>query len=235
MGGLKVAIIGSGSMGALLAARIPTNYRKVIISRQREVASTLADEVGGVAADHVSAVRGCSVVLLAVPGHAVPQVLRDASPHLAEGALVVNMAPDLVTADLAAEFPRLSVAAAKIIGHAAEMRHGTGGVVVLDHVEGEWEDRLRSMLDGLGTVLRGRESLALEANIAVAEAMLQAQTALLAQLQALGLERHTAQAAIAGSAPGVILSLALGEPGPFVQGVINKVRGGAPADHAASH
>lgn len=208
MGGFKVAIMGAGSMGALLATRIPASYRKVIISGDRAEAAHVADEVGGVASDQVSAVRGCQVILLAVPGAQMPGLVREAMPHLLDGALVVNTAPDLATPDLAAEFPKLRFAAAKLIGHPTELSMGSPGVVVLDHVDDAGFDQLSALLEGLGPVVSGSEDLVAGAQEAMTGVMARARAELQDKLSALGLEEDLARTAVTATAPGVLRDLA---------------------------
>lgn len=208
MGGYKVAIVGAGRMGSLLAHRIPAGFRKVIISRERNGAAQVADEVGGLASDQISAVRGCQVVLLAIPGSAVSTVVREMTPHLAEGTLVVNMAPEIMTGDLAEDFPNVRFAAAKVLGHSRELHLGARGVVVLDHVDEDAEDRLRQLLEPVGPLMRGSESMVEEAGAAIVAVMQEIQSSLLARLTGLGLDRHMAQVALAGTAPGVLHALA---------------------------
>jgi pyrroline-5-carboxylate reductase len=203
VGGYKVAIVGAGRLGTLLATRIPASYRKVIISPDRAEAQGLADEVGGVASDQPSSVRGCQLVLLTA---STPWVLEIA-PHMPEGALVVNMAPDLVTTDLQEALPRVSVVAAKVIGHTRELTLGTPGLVVLDHVDAESERKLTALLDGLGPVVRGEESMAAEVEAVIAQTMLEVRERLAERLQGAGLSAEMAETAIASTAPGVLWSL----------------------------
>ncbi|HWI64176.1 MAG TPA: NAD(P)-binding domain-containing protein [Symbiobacteriaceae bacterium] len=235
MGGFKVAIVGAGRMGSLLAQRIPVGYRKVIISRDRAGAAQVADEVGGLASDQISAVRGCQVIFLAVPGQAVTQLVRDMAAHLADTALVVNMAPEIMTGDLAADVPNVRLAAAKILGHARELQMGARGVVVLDHIDEEAEDRLRQLLEPLGPIIRGSESMVLDAGGAIVQAMQDAARTLTSRLTALGLERHLAQVVLAGAAPGVLRNLAEGSDVQVLAGATDKRTTGATTEASASH
>lgn len=207
MGGYKVAIVGAGSLGSLLAHRIPGTYRKVIISRERTEAGHLADDVGGIAADQPSAVRGCQIVFLTVTDGTAVQWVREMQPHLGEGTLVVNMVPELATADLVGEFAKLHFAAAKLIGHPRELSLGTPGVVVLDRVDGEAEERLTAMLSGLGAVSRGSEQMVLTVQLAIADTMAEVRTRLTDRLLEAGLSRALAESAIASAAPGVLWSV----------------------------
>lgn len=222
---MKVAIVGAGRMGTLVASRVPGSYRKVIISRRRQSAVALADEVGGIASDQLSAVRGCPVVLLVVPGSAVVPLVQDLQPHLDDNALLVNMATDVGTADLAETFPDLQFAAAKIIGHAREMAHGSPGVILLDRVNPEQEELLASILGGIGPVIRDDENKVRQANTAVAEEMVRAEIALRRRLEQLGLDPELIRVAVKTTGPGILRSLGDGDAGPFVQEVIRRVRG----------
>lgn len=235
MTGYKVAIVGAGTMGSLLANRIPAGYRKVIISRERAGAAQVADEVGGLASDQISAVRGCQVVFLAVPGAAVAPVVRDMSSHLAEGALVVNMASDIMTGDLAADFPKVRFAAAKVLGHARELHLGARGVVVLDHIDEEAEDRLRLLLEPLGPIIRGSETMVQEAGAAVFAVMQDAQNELISRLIGLGLDRLLARTVLAGAAPGVLRTMAGGDEERLPQSHLDRGRPGGPPELTASH
>jgi pyrroline-5-carboxylate reductase len=230
-----VAIVGAGAMGSLLAFRIPGGYRKVIISRERGGAAQVADEVGGLASDQISAVRGCQVIFLAVPGAAVLPLLREMTPHVAENALVVNMAPDLFTGDLAAEHAAVRFAAAKVLGHADELAAGARGLVVLDHVDEEAEDRLRQLLEPVGPVMRGSETLVQEAGAAIMDVMTEARRNLLDRLSVLGLDGPLAQVVLAGAAPGVLRSMAQLEAGTPAEGAIDRSKTGAAPEGWASH
>lgn len=203
----KVAIIGAGRMATLLANRLPTTCRKVIIGKRKSRAALLADEVGGVASDQISAVRGCRVVFLALPAAAVAQVVQDASAHLEPNAIMANMALDLPTGDLTDQFPRLRVVAVKVIGHAGEMSQGAAGVVVIDRADDAEEELLRDLLDGLGTVVRGEESKVMAAGRAVVDVMSEAEATLRRRLSDLGLDRQAVAAAITTLGPGVLRSL----------------------------
>lgn len=231
MSGLKVAIIGTGRLGTLVAGRIPANCRKVIISRRKGGAVHLADEVGGLAADQLTAVRGCQVVFLAVPGSAAIQVAQEVASFLDEGALLVNMATDVLTDEMAENVRRVRVAAAKIIGDAREMSLGSPGVVVVDHVDAGEEDRLRYLLAGLGSVIRDRETNVQAAHAAVAEVMTRAAADLRNRLGALGLTGDLARAAITTAGPGMLRAV-FGEAAPAMQASAEKYRSAAPS---ASH
>lgn len=229
----KIAIVGAGPLASILAHRIPSSARKVIIGRPKAAAVALADEVGGIASDQVSAVRGCRVVFLAVATPEVPQTVADIKPHLSEGALVVNMAPDLQTAELADDGMR--VAAAKIIGHHRELELGAPGVVVLDHVEPADADLLAKLLADLGPVVQGDEQTVQAAVRAVAEVLAGARDELHRRLVEAGLPARVVPAAIAAAGPGVLRALAAGEENATDGGVWQRAGAGETAASRVSH
>ncbi len=229
----KIAIIGAGPLASILAHRIPTSARKVIIGRPKASAVALADEVGGVASDQVSAVRGCRVVFLAVPTPEVAQRVADIRPHLSADGLVVNMAADLPTADL--EDDGLRVAAAKVIGHPRELELGAPGVVVLDKVEPAEADLLAGLLADMGPVVQGDERTVEAAVRAVSEVLAEARDELHRRLAAAGLPAHVVPAAIAAAGPGVLRALAIGEENTTGEGVWQHAGAGETAASRVSH
>ncbi len=210
---IKHALIGAGHLAGLLAARMPAGCRKVIISRHRPRAAALADEVGGIASDQFSAVRGCTVVFLAVPGTAASRVIQDLAPHLDSDALLVNMATDLPTTALAAVFPRLRIGSAKLLGDVRELTLGAPGLVVLDQLEPADEERLRWLLAGLGTVIAGDEDLVSAVSDAMTEVLTATDESLRRRLAELGLEMGLARQVIGALGPGLFRSLSAG-PAP---------------------
>jgi len=207
----KIAILGVGPLASILAHRIPSSARKVIIGRPKAAAVALADEVGGIASDQASAVRGCRVVFVTAPSGQVAQALAEIQPHLSAGALVVNMATELTAADLAEA--GVPVAAAKVIGHPGDMAQGAPGVVVLDQVDGEEAALLESLLAQVGPVVRGDERMVQAALDAIDAVMREARDELQRRLEAVGLSPEAAPVAIAAAAPGVLRALAAGKQG----------------------
>lgn len=204
----KVAIIGTGPVASILAHRIPASVRKVIIGRSKAEAARLADEVGGVASEQMSAVRGCRVVLLALDGAALPQALAEIRPHLDEGAVVVNMAADLLTDEIGVDLEGARLVAAKLIGHPREMELGTPGVVLLDRAGPEEAALLEPLLAGVGPIARGGERQAARALEAIARTVSRAVEEMRGQLAEAGLAGDLVRVAIGATAPGVLRDLA---------------------------
>ncbi|WP_374713623.1 pyrroline-5-carboxylate reductase family protein [Symbiobacterium terraclitae] len=203
----KIAILGAGPLASILARRIPRSVRKVIIGRPKAAAVALADEVGGIASDQASSVRGCRVIFLTVPAGEVAQALAEIQPHLSAGALVVNMSAELTVSDLA-ETAGVRIVAAKVIGHTDDMEQGSPGVVVLDQVGPDEAGLLEALLERVGPVVRGDERRVQAALEAIRDVMVGARDELRRRLSATGLPPAVVPVAIAAAAPGVLRAVA---------------------------
>lgn len=203
----KVAIVGAGRLGRLLAERLPAGCRKVVIDRQRTAAQAVADEVGGVATDSLAAVRGASAVLLTVPDAAVAGLLSDLAAFLEPEAVVVNLAAGLPTAELAAQFPALRLVGAKLLGTAGEMLRGAPGALVIEGASPADERFVAELLSGLGTLLPGREVEAQQAVAVVHEELAHALESARRRLHDLGLAPQLIDATLGAAAPGVLREL----------------------------
>lgn len=91
---MKIAIIGgSGKMGRWLAGFLSRDGKEVVISgRNRERLLSVGRELGvTVAADNAEAVRGADYILLSVPIEGFEEVVRQVSPHLQPGQVVIDI------------------------------------------------------------------------------------------------------------------------------------------------
>ncbi|MBW2057903.1 MAG: prephenate dehydrogenase [Deltaproteobacteria bacterium] len=82
-----LGIVGLGRFGRLAAAQLKDRFELVVYDREdcKEAADRL-----GVRTAPLGDVAGCSVVLLCVPISGIEQVLREITPYLVEGSLVVD-------------------------------------------------------------------------------------------------------------------------------------------------
>lgn len=222
MGGLKVGIVGAGRLATLLATRLPKNCRKVVIGARKSQATSLADEVGGIAADHLGAVRGCPVVLIAIPGEAAMQAIEAIAAHLDSDALLVNMASELPTNEVIAAVAHRRICAAKLIGQAREISLGSPGLVVLDYVEDREEELLRSLLGGLGYIIRADESLVGVVTEIVARSVVRVDLTLRQQLREIGLKGAALDSVVSTLAPGMLHSLSDTTAAPFFKEAIRR-------------
>jgi predicted dinucleotide-binding enzyme len=96
----SIAVIGSGNIGGTLARRLVGAGREVVIGVQdpaKPATRALADELGIRATDAGGAIESSEVVILAIPGAAVPDLAVDAGSSL--GTRIVIDATNAVGGD----------------------------------------------------------------------------------------------------------------------------------------
>ncbi len=131
----RVAVIGAGSWGTTVASLTARRAPTVLWARRPD----LADEVrrhhrngtylGDVelpleldaSSSLEEAVRGASMVIMAVPSHGFRSVLRALSPHLAAGVPVLSLAKGL---EQGSHLRMTEVIAAEVPGHEAGVVSG---------------------------------------------------------------------------------------------------------------
>lgn len=113
----SIAILGAGSMGrailsGLLAPNVHVEGGIRVTNRSAEQAATFANEprVTAFATSidphaNRAAVRGATLVLIAVKPHMVPELLEEISDALELGALVISVAGGVTTTTLEAHLP----------------------------------------------------------------------------------------------------------------------------------
>lgn len=92
---MRVAILGAGNVGgAVAAAAVRAGHDVVVSASSPENARKTAANAGARAAEgNVEAVRGADVVVLAVPGAAVPAVVAEIGDVLGDAVLVDSTNP----------------------------------------------------------------------------------------------------------------------------------------------
>lgn len=204
MVGCKVAVLGTGPLAALLARSLPRICRKWIVSPLRARAQALADEVGAVSSDSPAAVRGATVILLAMAGDSLGEVIQTIEPHLAPGALLVNCLLGVETEVLQNGFPDLRIGAAHLVGSPLETKAGAQAALVIDHLSDDDARMVGELLASIGTVAQGEESKVRAAFEAVGEAVGQLESQLRTRLSQLGWEGAALDAAVRNLAPGLL-------------------------------
>lgn len=220
-----VAVLGGGRLARALVRRLPDDVHVVVVAR-RPPAEPL-QRASLVVSSDMSSVAGADVVIPAVPGEAVVEVLRQAAGHLRDGTVVFNVATDLPTDRVAAEFPALRVIATKVVGQAGELERGSRGAVAVSGADETAFAVAERLLGGIGTVVRLDESVVLDINTAVGEEMARAVSSTRSRLAAMDLPAPVVDAAVGTMAVGAFRAIATGTAGPFLRGILDRLAGPA--------
>lgn len=133
---LEVALCGCGNMGAAVAARLAGPFELRVYDRDAELADACGRALGVSVAGSVAALaRDAGALVLSLPNAAASRdVVAEAAPHLARGAVVVEtstVAPaDMVALETFCEENALQLVDAAILSGVAQMRDGRSILLV---------------------------------------------------------------------------------------------------------
>jgi len=90
---MRIGIIGTGSMGAILARHFVKLAHRVSIANSRgpESLTALAAEIGAMPASAINAVQSAEVVILAIPTKAVPDLPKELFANAPDNLVVIDI------------------------------------------------------------------------------------------------------------------------------------------------
>ena len=221
MSRLQVCVVGAGRMGRALATRLGGEHEVVLVSRRPGRMTDGEGRVLDVGSDPAAA-SGCAIVLLAVPAPEVAAAAAWIAPHVDRTGLVVNLATELPTADVAV--PGLRLVGCKIIGQSTQIARGSPAALVAGAMTGTERALLVDALGRVGVVIDAPEQLAARINDLVARRMIAAQLDLTAALDEMGAPPHAREAALGNLAVGIWRAVASGNTGPFLTRIVEQLR-----------
>ena len=161
----RIAIVGSGNMGAALARglkeTLPRAPQRVVLSgRDLTKVRAAADRIGvRFARSNVDAVRGADIVVLAVKPQIVPSVLAELRGELREGATLLSIAAGVSTGLLEAGSGG-GVGVVRAMPNVAASVRASATAYCLGSRAGRIDrHRAREILESIGSVVEVDESL----------------------------------------------------------------------------
>lgn len=163
---IKMAIVGAGRMGSVLARKIPAETKKIIIDTDLDKAVQLAKEVNGVDGSALDDAKEADLIAIVLPAPAVTETVIKLLGIVKDGAIILNMA---TSAKLPPEIhsinTKVKVYDAKIIGHAMSISKGEPGIIVVNCEDEDRFNLIKSQLQGFHKVVVGDSNLVPEINV----------------------------------------------------------------------
>lgn len=97
---MKITVIGAGNIGGATAKGLSKVHSVTVTARTAETLARYAGTGVGTSLDNNEAVAGADIIILAVKPWQIEAVAKDLAPHIADGQIVVSMAPGVAPADL---------------------------------------------------------------------------------------------------------------------------------------
>ncbi len=213
-----VAIVGAGRMGSVVAARIPSSTRTIVIDRNADRAGRLAERIGGTAADRLAAAAAAQMVFVVLPAPAAEASIRSLAGIVGSGCMLINMATAArIDGALIGQCPGVAVIDARIIGHAGAMSGGAPGIVVVSGADDRQLAAIRRQLPGFRSVERGDAGLVKTINTVATTEGLRAAVTIRKELAALDIPAPWIDVAIQTVAAGVMRAYVAGDLGDFAR------------------
>lgn len=218
-----VAIIGAGRMGSFIARKLNSQYNIILIDKDLRKCGLLAKEISAIATDSYSLLALSDYVILALPADAIHQAISELKSVLQQ-QVVINVSTNTEKIALDPLKKLSKIAAAKIIGHAQHMAStGELPLIVIDSEDITIRNRVAKIFSLLGTVCFGDEILVKNINNIASEEAIRAALNIMKRLEEINIPPEYISFAIRNVACGTMSAFALGEGGPFVQKLIQKI------------
>ena len=218
---MKIAVIGAGRMGRILAARMATENEVFLYDADSNAAKAAAETM------HMPAVvllgdLNVDAVVLAVPDNAVKSCIAELiaiDKHWNVFSVATNISREIL-ADMAGT--RIRCLNVKIIGHAGEMSRGAKPLIVIDQGNMDMIRLARQMFACVGNVLIGEADQVKQINSVATEEILKAAVSIERVLRSAGIKDPAMiREALSQVAPGVLRAYADDDLGPFARGIVS--------------
>lgn len=220
-----VSIIGVGRMGSLLAHKISYDYNLILIDKDLRKCGLLAQEIGALATGEYSMLKLSDYIITALPASIIPNVLEDIKPYLSENQILINISTDTEKDTFKPIQGLCKLASAKIIGHALNIATtGELPLVLIDADDENVRQKTAEIFAHLGCTCYGSEKTVKLINNIASEEGIKAALTIEACLKELNIPPEYISFAIRNVACGTMNAYALGEAGPFVQKIIEKLK-----------
>ena len=219
-----IAVIGTGRMGSLISRRLAKDYNLILIDKNLRTCGDLALELGAIGTSEYSFIQKADFIITALSHLVLPKAVEEMSEHLKPQHVIINVSTDNEIDTFDPVKGKCKLAHAKIIGHAKEIGSGELPCILVGGENDEIEAKVAQIFSNMGVVCFGDESLVKKVNKIASEEGVRAAFGLQQRLEELDVPSEYISFAIRNVASGVMNAYALGDAGPFVQEIIEKIK-----------
>lgn len=218
----RIAIIGAGRMGSLLARKFSRKYKILVHDQNDKLAHQVALSVGGLAVE-LAGTTEAEAIILALPTTAVLPVVRSLTGLIGPEHILINVATTMPKREIEETVSNASqVVSAKIIGHAMEIEAGEKPVVVIDSQSPASGEKAAQIFGLLGSTLQGTEATVELLNTIASAEGIKAALRIRKKMRQNGLPAQLFEVAVRNVAAGTMKAFASGDVGPFAQKIVEQ-------------
>jgi len=219
-----IAIIGTGRMGSFVARKLHSKYNIILIDKDLRKCGTLAKEISAIATDDYSLLSLADYIIVALPAEVIPELVPELEPHLQQQQVLINISTNTEKSVFEPLKGLCKLASAKVIGHALHMSAtGELPLVVIDCEDVSARNNVAKIFANIGAVCFGDERIVKNVNNIASEEGIRAALNIKKKLEEINIPSEYISFAIRNVACGTMSAFALGEAGPFVQKLIQKI------------
>ncbi|NLZ54973.1 MAG: NAD(P)-binding domain-containing protein [Thermoanaerobacteraceae bacterium] len=220
-----VAIIGAGRMGSLLARKLQSHYNLILIDKDLRKCGLLAKEVSALATSDYSLLSNSDYIITALPANVFQNVVTELKNYVAQHHILINISTDTEKEEFEPLKGLCKIATAKIIGHAKHMAATDElPLVLIDGEDFSVRSKVASIFSKLGAVCFGDEKIVKKVNNIASEEGIKAALDIKKRLEEANVPSEYISFAIRNVACGTMSAFAVGEAGPFVQKIIQRLK-----------
>lgn len=219
-----VAIIGTGRMGSLIARKLQSQYNLILIDKDLRKCGLLAKEVSALATSDYSLLSNSDYIITALPAQVFSEAVAELKNYVAQHQILINISTDTEKVEFEPLKGLCKLASAKIIGHANYMvATNELPLILIDGEDLAVRSKIAKIFSKLGTVCFGDEKIVKKVNNIASEEGIKAALNIKKRLEKANVPAEYIPFAIRNVACGTMSTYALGEGGPFVQKIIQKL------------
>jgi prephenate dehydrogenase len=115
----SVAVIGAGRMGSLIASKLPTEIKKIVIDKDRDKAREVAEQVEAEYSDKIEMAAAADMIMMVLPTPAIKEMVGKLMDVVKDGTTILNMATTAqIEPAMVLNNRDIAIIDTKIIGHA---------------------------------------------------------------------------------------------------------------------
>lgn len=221
----RIAIVGVGRMGKVLAQALSRRFSLYLYDRNVAQARYVAAEIGAIACRSFAEVAQIGTVILAVPDREIAVCVAKFNA-LKVPVVLINIATNVSQKSITqkAESP-VTCVSAKFVAHAGEMALGHEPLIIIHSDPAEYVDFLKKIFASVGEVMVGDSDLVTIVNTLAAQNALRTGVLIEQGLRDRGVtDDRVIRRAIQLVAAGTLKAYAAGDLGPFARNLVCSIR-----------
>lgn len=220
----SVAVIGAGRMGSLIASKLPTEMKKIVIDKDRDKAREVAEQIEAEYSDKIEMAAAADMIMMVLPTPAIKEMVGKLMDVIKDGTTILNMATTAqIEPAMVLNNRDIAIIDTKIIGHAKEIFRGEPAIIVVNTADEARFAAIANVLKKFYKVVQGDSSLVETINSLASSEGIKAAVAIRKKLQTLNVDNDWINVAIRTVCAGTMKAFTEDDLGHFARELVKKL------------